>query len=368
MGINQLIIASLKSEANEAELRELEAWRKASAENERHYQRFIELWKLVEGGDDVVVGPPPAVADIVGRDAAVGPEVVRLSPRSRTAPKALRSRTWRRRWITAAAAVMILAPAAWTLKTLLIRPQAAPLALGADEFVTGSSQIATVGLRDGSVVRLAPSSRLQLSGTAEDREIALRGRAYFAIAPDETRPFRIRAEAGSVTVLGTRFDLQGEGDDLRVIVVEGRVVLSAGGRQAVVGAGEVGRIVGATLVPTVRIPDIFTMIDWVGNFLAFQATPLGQVADEIERAYDVQVEITDDSLSERTVTGWFSDKTLDEVLRIVCTVAVARCTTEGDVVTIEPLPEGSALDTGRSSGLSEPSTTLPPGTSGGMLP
>lgn len=348
MGISQLIVQSLKSESSDAELRELEAWRSVSRRNERYYQDFVALWELTEGGDYFAVGLPPDVTDIVGANVTARPQAVRLSLDDRTARSVASGRTRRKRWKrwmipAAAAAAAMLGFGIWALTALVLHPPAAPVALGADEFVTGTSEMATVSLRDGSVVRLAPNSRLQLSGTTEERDVALQGRAYFAVAPDEARPFRIRAGAGTVTVRGTRFDLQSEGEDLRLIVVEGSVSLSAGGRHAEVGAGEMSRILNGVLVPTVTIPDIFSLVNWVGNFLAFQATPLAQVALEIEREYDVRVEITDSELARRTVTGWFSNKTLEEVLRIVCAVAATHCNKEGDVVTIARLPGGVGI-------------------------
>jgi transmembrane sensor len=375
MRINQLIIASLKSEATEAELRELEALRHASPENERYYRDFVALWELTEGGDDIVLGPPPTVADITAGTAAADPEadpeVVRLSPPSRRARGTAHTRPWSRRWkvpAAAAAAIVVLSFGTWAMAALLTRATPAPVAQaqGADEFVTGIAETATVGLRDGSVIRLAPSSRLVLSGDMDRREVTLRGRAYLAVAP-EARPFRIRTDAGTVTVLGTRFDLQSDGEDLRLVVLEGRVTLSAGARQTEVVAGEVARVLGGTLVPPVKIPDVFKLVDWVGNFLAFQATPLGHAAREIEEVYGVRIEITDPAVAERTVTGWFADRSLDEVLRIVCAVVSVRCTRAGETVTIEPTPAIQSINTdvsGRSLNYHVESTT----TSGGMRP
>jgi transmembrane sensor len=375
MRINELIIASLKAEAGEADLRELAAWRAASPENERYYRDVLALWDLAEGGDDMAIRPPPTIGDIMAGRRAVDPgadrEVVRLSsppPRARGVARGRRS--WSRWWqvpAASAAATAVLGLGIWVLATLLIQPAAAPLAQGADEFVTGSAETATLGLRDGSVIRLGPSSRLLLSGTVDRREVTLKGRAYLAVAPDEARPFRIRTEAGTVTVLGTRFDLQIDGEDLRLVVLEGRVALSAGTRHIEVNAGEMARVLGGTLVPPVKIPDVFKMVDWVGNFLAFQSTPLGQAAREIEEVYGVRIEIADPDVADRTVTGWFADRTLEQVLPIVCAVVSVQCTRVGDTVTIAP---GLELDRVGSdvSGTSLNYRVEPSNTSGGMQP
>jgi transmembrane sensor len=372
MRINELIIASLKAEADEAELRELDAWRDTSPENDRYYVDFVALWELIAGGDGMAVSPPPTVTALT-EGAAVqnpDPEVVRLTPSMRSARRPARSRPWFRRWqapMVAAAAMVAVGMGTWALAALLDRPTAGALTQGADEFVTGIAETATVGLRDGSIIRLAPSSRLTLSGTMDRRDVTLKGRAYLAVSHDEARPFRIRTDAGIVTVLGTRFDLQTDGEELRLVVLEGRVAVSTGARQVEVVAGEMARVLGGTLVPPVKIPDVLKVVDWVGNFLAFQSTPMGHAVREIEEVYGVRIEFADPAVAERTVTGWFADRSLDEVLRIVCAVVSARCTRAGDTVTIEPITALEPIDTS-SAGTSLNHRVTSMNTSGGMDP
>lgn len=346
MHIIRLILALLKGEATPDEERELREWRRRSPRNERHYQEFVRLWSLTEGGDSSLVpGPRPSAREIVEEAA----DASRSSPAPLPADLPPRGRSPGWSWAARAAAVVVLLVGGFLLSRLWPE-EPAPLALGADEFVTGASETATVSLRDGTVVRLAPDSRLLLSGTIEDRQVELRGRAYIAVAPDDARPFRIRTKAGFVTVLGTRFDLQAIDEDMRLVVVEGRVSVSARGREQRVDAGELSRVVDGMLVPSVRVPDVAPMVDWVGSFLAFQRTPLERAAREIERAYEVEVEIADPALAERTVTAWFTDRTLDQVMRIVCAAVVAQCSRIEEGVRIEPVPPGITVDTRDVSG------------------
>jgi ferric-dicitrate binding protein FerR (iron transport regulator) len=79
-------------------------------------------------------------------------------------------------------------------------------------------------------------------------------------------------------------------------------------------------------MPITRIPDGDRLLNWAGNFLAFQQTPLSDVAVELERHFDVRIAITDSALANRTVTAWFADRSLQEVLRIVCAATLAECT------------------------------------------
>lgn len=337
MHINKLIIASLKSEATQAELGELNMWRAASVDNEQHYQDFVMLWDLTQDGDDIAVRPPPTVDDIVGRDSLQQLGLVRLSGLSRPMPGVPYGTPSWHRWVPAsAAAIGILALGAWMMAGLLSRPSGSPLALGADEFITGVAETATVALLDGTVIRLAPESRLRLSGERTARKVSLRGRAFFAVRSDSARPFRVETTAGSVEVLGTRFDLKAEDNRLRIAVVEGRVALSARGGTKEIQAGEIGQVVAGTALPAVKVPDPVTRADWMGKFLAFQETPLRDAVGEIQQLYGVQIEITDTNLASQTVTTWFADQPLEQVMTILCMVAEARCTILESLIKVEP--------------------------------
>jgi len=316
-----LILKWLEGSATPEEAQALDAWRAASADNERTFRELSRVWAALSSARPTeAVGLPPAPHDLMARAG-----VRRLSARAAT------RRGPSMRWVTAgglAAALLALA-----VGLSVLRHPAVP-AFGADEFVTGPSGVSTVTLRDGSVVRLGPRSRLQVMSHDTRREVRLEGRAFFAVAHAPERPFRIITSAGTVTALGTRFDLSAAGDNLSVALLEGRVVVSTPGRELALEPGQATRVVDGTPLPVGRIPDRDRLLDWAGNFLAFQETPLREAALEIERRYDVRMPISDSTLANRTVTAWFADRTLDEVLRIVCAATVTECTVTQGVVTV----------------------------------
>jgi hypothetical protein len=45
--------------------------------------------------------------------------------------------------------------------------------------------------------------------------------------------------------------------------------------------------------------------------------------------------VSDDALSNATITASFTDRTVDEVFDVVCAVQNASCTSEDGVVTVE---------------------------------
>jgi len=310
-----ILFRSLTGRATADEESAVRRWREAAREHESQYRELSRLLQMSAHADALWRGRMAAPDSAVLIEASVpklGAAVARDA-------RPIARRVWVS-WALGAAAASVAAGLAWNLRGM------APPTVGfrVSEFVTGHGETATVGLTDGTVVRLAERSKLKLRGDG-GREVSLQGRAYFAVAKDTQRPFRIQTSAGEVTVVGTRFDLQAENENLRLLVVEGRVRLSADGGKAEVLAGEMGRLIKGTPVPVVRVPDVVSMVDWKGNFLAFQDTPLEEVAREIERQFSIRIEIRDARLAKRTLTGWFADWSRAEVMEAVCGVANARC-------------------------------------------
>src|SRR6266581_757963 len=107
----------------------------------------------------------------------------------------------------------------------------------------------TLHLPDGTRVTLGPKSRLRNRADygRSDRAVYLDGEAYFQVAPDKQRPFRVHT-AGSVTEdLGPAFVVRASTGELatEVVVTEGRVSLSRGdtaSRAVVLGLRDLGRL------------------------------------------------------------------------------------------------------------------------------
>lgn len=211
-----------------------------------------------------------------------------------------------------------------------------PDSFAATEFVAGPMESSTVTLGDGTVVQIAPGSRLRVMLDTLTRKVWLDGKAYFAVAPQPERPFTVHTDAGVAHVLGTRFEMAVEEEDLRVIVVEGRVALSAEEETVEVAAGEMSRAMPGSRPTVENVADIDAELEWLKGFLAFQAAPLRQVAHEIESSYGVRVLLSDRTLADRTVTATFMDQPVEDVLEVVCRVIDAQCTLQDSVVRIDP--------------------------------
>ncbi|MHB1327233.1 MAG: FecR family protein [Gemmatimonadales bacterium] len=302
--MDALIERYLRDECDEQERRRLAEWRAESPANERHFQAVARIVTAAHALEIHHGRPAPSAAALLGRR------------RQRQRPRSVVS-----------AAVLLGLAAAAALTLFVWRSSSREATVLATDIVTGMGEVVTVPLRDGSVVRLAPSSRLTVLPSGGDREVRLEGRAFFAVARNTARPFRVLTKGGEVQVLGTRFEVATDSTDLALVVVEGRVALAAGESRVEVGAGERGEIRQGTVgsVRPVSVAVVDSAMGWVGRFMAFHVTPLRDAAREINRIFGVTIEIADPQLARQTVTATFTDQSLEQVMEVVCTIVGAQC-------------------------------------------
>ena len=305
--MDELIDRARRGEASADELSRLDAWRRATPDNERHYRETARLLAVGRSlGAARHATSPPMAEQVIARAASRG-RPGRGNPAARWAP-----------WVVAAAAAVVAA--------VSLRSSNAGDAIpgwGATEVVTGATELATVQLGEGSVVRLAPSSRLRVLAGRE-RAVSLEGRAFFAVQRMPPHPLRVHTAAGDARVLGTRFELAASADGLDLHVVEGRVALTTERDRIEVAAGEESGIRNGAVSRPVRAQPA-QVATWVGTFLAFQATPLREVGREIERVYRTPVTLVDSALASETITATFTDRPVQEVVNVVCSVLSATC-------------------------------------------
>lgn len=314
---DELLFRFLMGKAGEAETEAVEAWRRSSPENERDFQEFTRVHALAVRAEAALEpGKAPSAAALIQRA-----EVRGVQEKDARLGLSRRWSTWLRRSAGVAAAVAI----GFALSELRRSP-AGETEFTAEEFVADVTAPATVLLSDGTLVRLAPRARLRFAPQRERRDVFLDGRAFFAVARDgDDRPFRVRTGAGEAVVLGTRFEVSAQGDELRVVVVEGAVALSGSENRVTVSAGKMSQVVNGRALEPITIPDLPTLLGWMGDFLAFQATPLRQAVAEMERHYGARIDIADSTLANRTVTTWFTRQSFEEAMEIVCVIVEARC-------------------------------------------
>jgi transmembrane sensor len=186
-----------------------------------------------------------------------------------------------------------------------------PILLRAD-FYTGYGERRDLALNDGSVVHLNSNSALAVHIDSKQRQLTLlKGEAWFEVSPDKSRPFQVHAEHGTVTALGTAFNIrlrnslaevsvtqhsvaidveQAEGQALHTVVKEGQQLVY----DQLAGLGNIKAI------------DAQTVTAWQRGKLVFENQPLGEVMAELNRYHLGYLVISDNSIAQRRVNGVFN--------------------------------------------------------------
>ena len=336
--VDELIFQVLGDTASPFEVERVKRWREATPENEEYFQELAQVWSLTEPEPFVSASGPPPVEDILVAVPIPAPRLTEaagvglesnakesLVISKRWAPQTESGSPWLR-WGLMAASVAAVGFGLQLFGPGLPSPTAV--------YEASQGQSLTVTLEDGSYARLASGSSLREWDVDGMREVSLEGKAFFAVARDESRPFVVRAGAGEVRVLGTRFQVNSTGDEVETVVVEGLVRVTSEGGSAEVPAGSSATI-SREEAPQVReVEDVLALLDWPEGTLLFQATPLNQVVQEVSRFYGRDLVVADPDISQRRVTAWFQGEPFEVVSESLCLVTEAVCRTSGETITM----------------------------------
>jgi transmembrane sensor len=246
----------------------------------------FQVW--LDGAPENRAAFDEASARWAGLDELRGdPRLMRLREEARSAVG--RRRTRRLAGAIAASVVLALGGAAlWQGGAYLLK-QAAPQPT---TYATRIGQTMSVSLPDGSLAVLDTNSELRAWSPRKERRLELvRGRAFFKVAKDPTRPFVVRAGEHSVTALGTQFDVDLRPKSFKVVLAEGRVRVRSN-RSTAGPATSVDMNAGYQLVAreggwNLSRTDTRSAEGWVSGRLVFDDAPLGVIAAELNR-YSVQ--------------------------------------------------------------------------------
>ena len=190
----------------------------------------------------------------------------------------------------------------------------------------------TAGNNQGIVIaiRVGPRSTLRFTQEGTEPVVWLDGQAFFGVQSDSTRRFIVRTEHGEAVALGTRFEVQSEDEEFRVLVVEGSVRVSAAGAAVELSEGLMSESRDGAPPSTTRVEDVHERLAWLGTTLMFRNTPLGRAIAEIEDRYQVEVVLDATQLEDLTVTATFTEQEAEQVVFVICEMIGARCAVDGD--------------------------------------
>lgn len=319
-----------------AEDAEFEAWLQADERHARAFDRTGQVWDFF---DQQAASP-----ELIGARRALLGRVQRQT-RGRWNGETAVYRPSRRLAAAAMIAVVVLgAGATW------------PLTMRGDVYQTGRGERRVVTLRDGSVLSLDALTRVSVHYAKDARRLTLeRGQARFDVAHDASRPFSVTARDRTVVATGTAFNIDILKPEVRVTLIEGRVLIlphqvsriplvrepPRPAEPVALHAGEALIAAAGARSQVVANADLDEATAWQKGKLMFDREPLGEAVERVNRYSDRKIVVGDTQAAAVRISGVFNIGDVNAFLEAV----------NGFLpVTVTDGPNGVTLRSAQSSG------------------
>ncbi|WP_455592105.1 FecR family protein [Bacteroides sp.] len=186
-----------------------------------------------------------------------------------------------------------------------------------------NGQRASVTLSDGTTVWLNSQSKLTYPAKfiADKRSVKLEGEGYFEVTHNAKSPFCVESNLIHVQVLGTKFNIKSYPDEpSAVTLTEGKVEVSDNGNQYRVTLKPNEQVSYSTEAGMKLTKNINANMvkSWTKGEIAYTNKTLKEIANDLERQFNVHISITDRTLAAEIFTCHFKQATtVEEVLKLL---------------------------------------------------
>ncbi|HTN07108.1 FecR family protein [Agriterribacter sp.] len=349
-----LVARKLAGEATDEELRDLQELMGADFDKEYLYEMLSAYWKREP---DALSADDDNAQEVFNRIIRSAVHTQEGIPEAQIQQEydtpalfiPVQRKSWKQ-WMYAAAAV-IIGGALW-MYAIPEKHTAGlnePVGQQVSEVRSQKGSRSTLILPDGSKVWLNADSRLTYHNSFNNskREVELEGEAFFDVVKDASRPFIVHTSGIDVKVLGTSFNVKSYPGDgtIEATLIRGMIEvvrknnpsapktilrpheklvfnkeLSTGSRPAIAGNGRGKRTYAAerdiaiAALPKGKADSLISETSWRYNKLIFEGDTFRQLADKLERWYDVKISIRDEKLLHYRFKGIFENETIQQAL------------------------------------------------------
>ncbi len=357
-----LIHGYIKGELSDNDIKELIDWIKASPSNKKYFDEYCEIWITAK-----------ASLNNPGYNFHEGfwkfKQKINEKENSGNTPKSISLF----RLILRYAAIIIVA---FSLSGLLFYHIGKDMvnypAKNISELSVPMGSHAQFLLSDGTTVYLNAGSNLRYDNRfgSKERIVHLEGEGYFKVAKDLRKPFIVETSCLIIRALGTEFNVKAYPVDNKIetTLVEGSVKVEPAGltyktevvilkpnqkltfyksdslhveNTAITEKKAESRTNTISQQKVNAIPrlvkenvNVERVISWKDNRWIFEKQSLSQIAVELERKFDVQIQFDSERLKNYRFTGTIVAEPIEQVLEVMSISAPIRYKLEGRIVTL----------------------------------
>ncbi|NQX85760.1 MAG: FecR family protein [Flavobacteriaceae bacterium] len=179
---------------------------------------------------------------------------------------------------------------------------------------TDYAEHTTIELPDASWVTLNAKSELTYNkhNWNKQREISLRGEAYFKVSNGAS--FNVKTASGTVTVIGTEFNVKQRRNIFEVTCYEGSVKVVYQDKNSILNSGDNFSILDGKLIAKEK--ETAPSPSWLNNESYFKSMPLNFVLNEFERQFELNFDTKDINVAQ-LFTGSFTHKDVHLALKSI---------------------------------------------------
>ncbi|HEY9259559.1 FecR family protein [Chitinophaga sp.] len=158
---------------------------------------------------------------------------------------------------------------------------------------TAAGETYPLVLADGSKIWLNAASSIRFPATfaGNERKISLTGEAYFEIAHDAHKPFRIQVKQITVDVLGTHFNINSYADEatINTTLLEGAVKVNSEKGSMQLAPGEQSQVSANGSLKKVTGINTDEIVAWKSGYFQFESADLTTVLRQFSHWYDLEI-------------------------------------------------------------------------------
>jgi len=170
-----------------------------------------------------------------------------------------------------------------------------PSEITMQEIFVPKGQVNQVFLADGTRIWINSESRIIAPSAfaKNERIVKLTGEAFFEVAKDKTRPFKVEVNGQLIEVLGTSFNVRayGNSDKIETTLESGQIQLHTGKQITLLHPGDQSLFDKTNDKIIISKVNPMSFSSWKNGRYEFQNENLLEVFDVVERWYDVEIDV-----------------------------------------------------------------------------
>ena len=290
--IDTIIQKYIQGTTSEEENQQLQKWIEQSPENKKQLFAEKDIWDTIGFHSNQKK-----------YETSEELELLRKRISTNSSPKRIKLN----RILQIAAILLITFGLGWSSQFITFSGDRQPEAVSMQEIFVPKGQVNQVFLADGTRIWINSETRLIVPSVFDknERVVKLNGEAFFEVAKDKKRPFRVEVNGQQIEVLGTSFNVRAytNSNKIETTLATGQIKLHTGRQTAILNPGEQSLFEKDDNKLVISKVDPITYSSWKDGRFRFQNENLIEVFKVVERWYDVEISVNENTFKGMHFSG-----------------------------------------------------------------